>query len=104
MITINNIIDIKIKKFYLSSLSLSHSTGGDDYVPKSNVSVSLSEEQSSQEGLVIIIDDEGFEGEVNEWFGVQLSLVSGSYDGRVAIETSTLEIQIEDNDPRRGNQ
>ncbi len=83
------------------TLSLSLTAGGVDYIAKSD-SISLSESVFFTEHLVEVMEDGAFEGEVNEWFGVQLCLVSGDYDGRVTIETSTITIQIEDHDPRRG--
>ncbi len=71
-------------------------------MPVSDFPVFLSENDIFEDGFVVVTDDILFEGEVNEWFGVQLSLVPGDYDGRVTIQTSTIEIQIEDNDPRPG--
>ncbi len=73
--------------------------GGEDYVAALNVSVTLSS-STSYEGIIEVDDDGDFEGEINERFGVQLSLLSGDVPDRVTIETSTIEFQIEDNDPR----
>ena len=75
--------------------------GGEDYVAALNEPVTLSSLSPSFEGLIVVNDDGVFEGEINERFGVQLSLLSGVPD-RVTIETSVLEIQIEDNDSRLG--
>ncbi len=80
-------------------------TGGDsnleDYVAALNEPVTLSSLSSILEGLIVVNDDGVFEGEINERFGVQLSLLSGVPD-RVTIETSTIDFQIEDNDSRQG--
>ncbi len=65
-----------------------------------NEPVTLSSSSITFEGLIVVNDDRVFEGEINERFGVQLSLLSGDVPDRVTIETSTIEIQIEDNDPR----
>ena len=75
--------------------------GGEDYVAALNEPVTLSSLSPSFEGLIVVNDDRVFEGEINERFGVQLSLLSGVPD-RVIIETSVLEIQIEDNEPKPG--
>ncbi len=74
---------------------------GEDYVAVLNEPVTLSSLSPSFEGLIVVNDDRVFEGEINERFGVQLSLLSGVPD-RVIIETSVLEIQIEDNEPKPG--
>ena len=66
-----------------------------------NEPVTLSSLSPIFEGLIVVNDDGVFEGEINERFGVQLSLLSGVPD-RVTIETSTIEFQIEDNDSRQG--
>ncbi len=66
-----------------------------------NMPVTLSS-STSYEGIIVVNDDEDFEGDINERFGVQLSLLSGDVPDRVTIETSVLEIQIEDNEPRPG--
>ncbi|XP_064388263.1 uncharacterized protein LOC135336419 isoform X3 [Halichondria panicea] len=81
-----------------------NATGGDsnleDYVAALNEPVTLSSLSPIFEGLIVVNDDGVFEGEINERFGVQLSLLSGVPD-RVTIETSTIEFQIEDNDSRQ---
>ncbi len=76
-------------------------SGGEDYVAALNEPVTLSSLSPSFEGLIVVNEDGVFEGEINERFGVQLSLLSGVPE-RVTIETSTIEFQIDDNDPRPG--
>ncbi len=68
-----------------------------------NEPVTLSSLSPIFEGLIVVNDDGVFEGEINERFGVQLSLLSGVPD-RVTIQTSrsSIEFQIEDNDSRQG--
>ena len=53
--------------------------------------------------LLEIMDDNVYEGGINEKFMVLTTLQSGSLEGRVSIQPSFAEVAIEDNDPRPGD-
>ena len=74
--------------------------GGEDYTPVSSEAVALSSSVSFEERLIIVADDPEYEGQEEEIFLVQISLLSGANAERVTLQPSVLEIRIEDNDPK----
>ena len=63
--------------------------------------VTLTNESSSQEVVIGILDDGIYEGPYTESFIAQICLLSGDNNG-ITIGQSTVELFIVDNEPRPG--
>ncbi len=74
------------------------SPAGEDYMPR-NITLSL-QELLGNDFIIPIINDNDYEGDSEEKFLVMASVVSGSRDGRILIQPSSIEIAIRDDDPK----
>ena len=67
---------------------------GEDYEPV-NRNVSL-RDLIENDFIIEVIDDNEYEGATDEKFLVITAIVSGSHNGRVSIQPSSIEISIQD--------
>ena len=75
---------------------------GEDFEAPLTSTVVLTQEDSVEEILIPVIDDELFEGATDETFNVGISLPSCSAPGMLTIENAQSIVSIEDNDVRPG--